>query len=620
MKIVRKVALIGSIAFALAACGGGGDSASSSSAKVPTRTVLMYMVGSDLETDDAAATADLNEMMQVGSDANLNIVVETGGSNKDGWRTVQRHLIKAGSKQTLADLGDKNMGESATLQEFIDWGMRTYPADSYTLLFWDHGNGAVGPGGVSGTVGFDQNHNNDALSLQEISASLQNVTTINQKKFDIIGFDTCLMATLEAAKSIAPYAEYMVASEESEPGSGWNYAAWLGAIKSTPGLSSLEISKTIVDSYFASFAPNDPNGKEITLSVISLNKVASVNNSLGLLAGLLDSNLLSSPDIVRIDVGTSRSKSEEYGTKTDVGMVDLSDFLSRLPASYASEVNGVKSALNSAVVYSRNSVLRPNAKGLSIYLPSQKTINDTNRLQQSLVTYKSIDFNTNWQTLVEHYSLAAAADKTKPLLSNEQQVGNNLSVNIGSQDINSVRVYVARNNGDGTLLILSNEQPDSVDKGVATFGFSNQVLTVGGHYVFTRVLDLNEDNPLYDLYTLGVPALVDGNLSTLLIAGRVNNDETVNLDVLGYLTEASIGAPRLMPLLAGDIVAPIFYSLNMVTGALDPIQDTNLITVPSSGLQASVGLLPTGNYAAFFVAEDFSGNTANSSVFGLTVN
>ncbi|MCR5235609.1 MAG: hypothetical protein K6E34_00220 [Lachnospiraceae bacterium] len=36
--------------------------------------------------------------------------------------------------------------------------------------------------------------------------------------FDFIGFDACLMATVETAYMLSPYADYMIASEEFEPG------------------------------------------------------------------------------------------------------------------------------------------------------------------------------------------------------------------------------------------------------------------------------------------------------------------------------------------------------------------------------------------------------------------
>ena len=83
----------------LVGCNGNDHDTPSSTTKTPTRTVLVYMVGSDLESKGGAATADINEMLKVGSTENLNIVITTGGAEKDGWKTVKRYLIPKGTKQ-----------------------------------------------------------------------------------------------------------------------------------------------------------------------------------------------------------------------------------------------------------------------------------------------------------------------------------------------------------------------------------------------------------------------------------------------------------------------------------------------------------------------------------------
>ncbi len=262
------------------------------------------MVGSDLESQHNAASKDIAEMMQVGSGEKLNIVITTGGANKPGWKTVQRKLVKKGSVQTLADLGNINMGLESSLRDFLDWGMRSYPADKYTLVFWNHGAGAVGSNGS--TVGNDENHGNDALSLPEISQALNTVTRLNGKRFDLIGFDTCLMATVETASIVSPFADYMVASEELEPGSGWDYKAWLGTAKAQPTISTFNLGKTIVDSYFASYPAGSDDSKSLTLSAVQLSKVAALNAELGKLARKMGDRLTASPDTARIEIASGR--------------------------------------------------------------------------------------------------------------------------------------------------------------------------------------------------------------------------------------------------------------------------------------------------------------------------
>jgi len=56
-------------------------------------------------------------------------------------------------------------------------------------------------------------------------------------KFDFIGFDACLMATVETALTMSQYGDYLIASEETEPGVGWYYTRHLAKIPQSPRLN-----------------------------------------------------------------------------------------------------------------------------------------------------------------------------------------------------------------------------------------------------------------------------------------------------------------------------------------------------------------------------------------------
>jgi hypothetical protein len=64
------------------------------------------------------------------------------------------------------------------------------------------------------------------------------------QKFDIIGFDACLMGSLEVLSMTAPYADYAVLSQETEPSMGWAYTAFLKKLTSNPKIDPAELSKT----------------------------------------------------------------------------------------------------------------------------------------------------------------------------------------------------------------------------------------------------------------------------------------------------------------------------------------------------------------------------------------
>ena len=152
----------------LAACGDGGTTGSSPapSAKAGT-TVLVYLVGSDLETRDGLATGNLQEMMKVGSGQDLNIILETGGARKEGWTTVRRQRVVKGGAEVIAELGAQRMTDAANLRKFIEWGVQAYPAQSYHLVFWDHG------GGPLGGFGIDENYReHGTMSMPDLVAAL----------------------------------------------------------------------------------------------------------------------------------------------------------------------------------------------------------------------------------------------------------------------------------------------------------------------------------------------------------------------------------------------------------------------------------------------------------------
>lgn len=116
----------------------------------PSITILVYMNGSDLESENSEATTDLSEMVAAGSSENVNVLVQTMGTKK--WDKKygvssshsQRYKV-TGNGLTLVDdtLPQLDTTEASTLRDFIKWGATTYPADRYMLIMWDHGGGPV---------------------------------------------------------------------------------------------------------------------------------------------------------------------------------------------------------------------------------------------------------------------------------------------------------------------------------------------------------------------------------------------------------------------------------------------------------------------------------------------
>ena len=211
-------------------------------------TLMIYMCGSNLESGYGSASADLQEMLSSGFDpGEVTVLVMAGGSSRwslpfDPGEAAIQELGPRGMRTVWRDEA-RDMGESDTLSRLLTFGQERYPADDYALILWDHG------GGPLEGVCWDELFSMDRLSLSELTDALD--AAAFPKKLRFIGFDACLMSTAEVAYALSPYAEYMIASQETEPAKGWNYAflAGLGGDR-----SGADTGRRVVDAYFDALA------------------------------------------------------------------------------------------------------------------------------------------------------------------------------------------------------------------------------------------------------------------------------------------------------------------------------------------------------------------------------
>ena len=333
------------------------------------QTIMVYMVGSDLESAYGNATLDMDEMENAGVDtAHNNVIVYAGGASQWQDRGLSGEecttlLLTEEGFAPLETYSAENMGDPLTLSSFINYCIDFFPADSYSLILWDHGGGPVLGYGV------DENFR-DLLTLDELSEALGDSVGAHQTKLEWIGFDACLMSSLEVADVLAPYADYMIASQETEPGWGWNYD-FLSMLSDTP-IPGDQMGEYIIDSYMAYgeyvFDIYPKLYSDLTLSCIDLNAYAEAEDALNTYFAELDTslNVKNFPRLVR-----NRARVRDFGSYSsdmNYGMVDVLHLLELLGGDLDT-AKAAAEAVENCIVYSDTNM--KNAGGISICYPYQ---------------------------------------------------------------------------------------------------------------------------------------------------------------------------------------------------------------------------------------------------------
>ncbi len=330
-----------------------------------TWTVMLYFCGTDLESNHGFASVNLEEILNSDISDNINVVIETGGANS--WQTsgipdnkLARFHVSDGEMQLDETCPSSSMGDAGTLSEFISWSASEYPADRYMLVLWDHGGGSLFG------ICVDELYDGDSLSLKEVKTAITDAKT----PFELVGFDACLMSTLETAEVFQGYGHYMVASEETEPGTGWDYVAWLEYLSENAGCSGKELGRTIVDSYMEKCSSIDQDSMA-TLSVTDLTKLPELSAAFKNYSGELVKSTENASDFQYVVQGAAQTESygERSGSDGTYDMVDLGDLMKNTGEVLTEYSDDVIEALRETVVYESHGMYRSRASGLSVFYP-----------------------------------------------------------------------------------------------------------------------------------------------------------------------------------------------------------------------------------------------------------
>ena len=369
-------------------------------------TVLVYMIGSDLESDpDAvdyegagAATNDMKEiaaaMAEFGLDDSVHVVAQIGGS--ESWKEKSladienaRLTIDSEGIHVIEKLSDTDMGKSKTVTDFIDYACEAYPAEEYIMVFWNHGNGPT-----SG-YGYDVLHDGSSLTLGELQQAFE---AADYQEFELIGFDACCMGNIETVNALRGYTKYMVASPACEDINGWDYR-WM-EILSEEEASGKKIGWKIVDTFADFYQTPDHQSKVATLSCYDMsayeklwNMIQAYNREL-LMSADEDGSVYE--NLSRLRSGIAGYYSGELLHET-MELLDFKQLFTSLNAARW-ESYGMTMALKAFVC--RSTGISGDMCGISIYLPGKNGM----ELAEEMFLYITCGFEENYLKFVYNYA------------------------------------------------------------------------------------------------------------------------------------------------------------------------------------------------------------------------
>ena len=317
---------------------------------------------------------DVNEMEMVGSSDKVNVIAElgriSGYSSADGnWTGCRRYYIKKDNDTNkitspiLLETPKCDMGSWEYMVDFVKWTKERYPAKKYVLVVWNHGSGWNKGGDISYLlnekgISYDDETNNH-ITTPQLRMALEKIGGV-----DILAMDACLMQMIEVAYEVKDYTQYIVASEEVEPGDGYTYNTWLEPLVKNPTADARTLSKYMVDSY-GDYYQSERDTTQSSIYAKALKELARVSDDF--ISALIASNEVNTAKNAR----TNAQKFYYSSNKDFYHFVKLIT-----DNTQASDVKAKGQALldvlkNKVIVHNRSGY--QNAYGLAVYVPTYYT-------------------------------------------------------------------------------------------------------------------------------------------------------------------------------------------------------------------------------------------------------
>ena len=585
-------------------------------------TIFVYLCGSDLESQNGFASDNMQEMIDTTANSGVRFIVETGGAS--AWQNdaspdeLDRFEVSGGNAVIVDRQPQESMGKSETLRDFLRWGLTNYPSAHKGLVLWDHGSGSING------VCFDELAELQSLTLRDIDNALTSVQELVPDGFDFVGFDACLMGTLETANMLAPHAKYMIGSQELEPGTGWDYKAIGNCLAADPAADALTLGKAICDGFYENCAANEQE-HDATLALVDLSKIGALASAFESYAEQLynatDDEANFTPICRAINSAENfggNNRSEGY-----TNMVDLGGLIAA-GSEWSDNAKAAREAEDAAIAYQVLGPGHKDASGLSVYYPLQV------QGSSELSIFRDVAVGTHYLALVDKiaYGFAnggswAGYDPNTPWDWNSMVPDSTQSTAIsfsqeptldekGLNYTESVEAQVRTYSDDGkdclslgmTSDVIADWKTGRVEDDFDGLWFS----LPDGQNLSVNLVDERDD---YDLYTS--PVMVNDEYTNLRFAWYHDSGEVKLMDLWDGVSDNGIAARPGESLKTGDRIVPQYDAFDV-----DTYEDSTYSGVEyvwTDGDTLGFGPLADGTYLySFYINDIFGGSYVTDNV------
>ncbi len=496
---------------------------------------------------------DILEMEKVGSTDKVHIIVQAefaaGQPGVPAEGTLRGRITKGSSTtgitSDLQSLGNKDMGDPATLSEFISWTADNYPAEKYALIIWDHGGGWK-----EGRKGACEDQTSGTwMTLPELRQGMED----SGVRLDLIEFDACLMGMYEVAYEFAGLADVMTFSEEVEAGEGDPYDSILAILIDDPGMSAEDLGKHIVEEFYKFYQGGRSSA---TKSAVSLSYMDDLHPKIQDMGARLSIAL----ETYRSQIEQAQRDTQEYAYPSNIDLGHLASLLRASPDSgVANNAAEIYNMINQGELIIANRAYSGTAdsdvsrsSGLAIWFPAPGEAS-----RRELEEYYNLKINqssTTWlQFLIDFLSGSTTEDAVGQWRCRIYwDTDSDLDLYIGEIDpYNLYAPWMGPSTPNGLF------SADSVDSGVSQEAYyANDYVQAGNYYILVNYYEHGSTNyanvyfEFYDDYWGGYekygPEYM--NLAYPLDPyGDPYNDECSDWWYVGYVQRSSAGQARFIP-------------------------------------------------------------------------